>query len=100
MGDDAVHPHRCGQLLAEQPDRDLGDGEGVSGVDAQFGVGGRVRGLAAIADVLVVDGEGLGPGGVGRAGVDHHRGVQPVEGAALEHEDLPAAALLGGGANA
>jgi hypothetical protein len=57
-----------------------------------------VRGRAAVADVLVVDGEGLGPGGVGRAGVDHHRGVQPVEGAAVEHEDLPAAAFLGGGA--
>jgi hypothetical protein len=37
----------------------------------------------------MVDGEGLGPGGIGRAGVDHHRGVQPVEGAAVEHEDLP-----------
>jgi len=55
-----VHPHRCGQLLAEQSNRDLGDGERVGGVDAQFGVGGRVRGRAAVADVLMVDGEGLG----------------------------------------
>ncbi len=57
-----------------------------------------MRGRAPVADVLMVDGEGLGPGGIGGAGVDHHRGVQPVEGAAIEHEDLPAAAFLGGGA--
>ena len=31
-------------------------------------------------------------------GVDHHRGVDAVEGAALEHEHLAAAALLGRGA--
>ncbi len=30
-----VHPHRCGQLLAQQSDRDLGDSERVGGVDAQ-----------------------------------------------------------------
>jgi hypothetical protein len=44
----------------------------------------------------MVDGEGLGPGGIGGAGMDHHRGVQPVEGAAVEHENLPASAFLGG----
>lgn len=59
-------------------------------------MGARVDARALVADVLVVDGEGLGPGDVGRARMDHHRGVQSVEGAAVEHEDLPAAAFLGG----
>ena len=35
---------------------------------------------------------------VGAGGVDHHRGVDAVEGPGSDHEDLAAAALLGRGA--
>ena len=42
----AVHPHRRRQLLTQQSDRDLRDGERVGGVDAPVGVGGGVCRLA------------------------------------------------------
>jgi hypothetical protein len=42
LGDDAVHAHRRGQLLAKQADGDLCDREGVSRVATQMGVGARV----------------------------------------------------------
>ena len=50
-----------GQLLAQQADRHLGDGEGVGGVDALLRVRRGVGGLALVGDVGVRDRERLGP---------------------------------------
>ena len=50
---------------------------------------------ARVADVEVVDGQAGGREAVLGPGVDHHRRVDAVEGAALEEEHLAAAALLG-----
>lgn len=53
--------------------------------------------LAPTTNVLVTDGERLGACDIDRSGMDHRR-VQAVERAALQHDDLAAAALLGRGA--
>ena len=59
------------------------------------GDGRGVGGPARVVDVEVVDGQAGGDEPVLGPGVDHHRRVGAVEGAALEQEDLAAAALLG-----
>ena len=53
MGDDAVDPVGAADVLAQQADADLGDGEGVGGVDAQLREGGGVGLLAGVVDVDV-----------------------------------------------
>ena len=81
-------------VLAQEPDRDLGDRDGVEGVDAAFGVGRSVRLLAGVAGVEVADGEAGHAVELAGCRVHHEGGVDPVEAAPLEHEDLAAAALL------
>ena len=97
LGDDAVHAHRRGQLLPQQPDGDLRDREGVGRVSAELRVGPRVRGDAPVGDVEVSHRAGPGVDGVSGAGVDHHRERQVVEAPRLQHGDLAAAALFGRG---
>ena len=85
------------EVLAEQPDGDLGDGDAIGRVDADLG---RHRGVGRLAVEVVVAGAG-GQGredvALGRSRVHHHRGVDAVEGAGLQHRDLAPAALLGRG---
>ena len=83
------------QLLAQQADRDLCDGEGVGGVDAPFRVGRGVCGLALVFDVAVRHGKWSRPRNVDGSGVDHRGSVLPVESVAFEQFDLAAAAFFG-----
>ncbi len=50
VGDDAVHHLPRRQLLAQQPDRHLRDGDRVGGVDTQIRRDGGVRFAAGVAD--------------------------------------------------
>ena len=93
-----MHLVARGQLLAQEADGHLCDRQGVLRIDP-FPGRGRCVGLAsAEVDVVVGHGEAGGRQALGRPGVHHHGGVDAGEGAAFEHEDLAAAALLGGGA--
>ena len=47
---DTVHLVTGAEMLAQQPDRDLGDGERVAGVDAPLGRGRGVRLVAGVAN--------------------------------------------------
>ena len=94
LGDHAVHLVARRQLLAQQADRHLGHGQRVLRVDPLPGRGRSVRLAPGEGHVEVGHGE-AGRQALGRPGVDHHRRVHAGEGAALEHEDLAAAALLG-----
>ena len=92
--DHAVHLVPRRQLLAQQADRHLGDRQGVLRVHALPGRGGRVRLPPGVVDVEMGHGEARARQPLSRPGVHHHRGVHAGEGAALEHQDLAAAALL------
>ena len=76
FGDDAVDLVARLQLLAQQPDRHLGDRERVRGVHALATARRRVRLAAGVADVEVVDGEagGLEPVARARGGPSSPRG--------------------------
>src|SRR6185295_18664030 len=99
VGDDAVDPAVRAYLLPHHADRVVGLDDRVQRVDPFPRIGGGVRGLAAELEgaahdaqqVLVQDGA-VEP-------VDHHRAVHVLEHARLDELDLPAAALLGGGAD-
>ena len=95
MGDDAVDAVGAADVLAQQADPDLRDGQRVGAVDALLGPRRGVRGLAPVADLPVADRQAGHRLTLDRRGVHHHRRVDAVEGAALEHQDLAAAALLG-----
>ena len=94
--DDAVDAIAPPDVLAEEADRRLGDGDRVGGVHAELGKGGGVRRLAGVVDVEGGPREHRRLGGVDRRRMHHERGVNPGEGAALQEQDLAAAALLGG----
>ena len=94
VGHDAVYLIVRAGVLAQEPDRDLGNRDRVRGIDAPIRVRRSVRLLARVPDVEVPDCEaGHAVELVGRR-VNHERGVDAVEAAPLHHEDLPAAALL------
>jgi hypothetical protein len=95
VGDDAVHAVGRLEVLAQQPDPDLRDRQRVGGVDAELGEAGRMRLTSAVADGQVLDREARQDERLVGGGVDHHRGVDAVEHAGVEHQDLAAAALLG-----
>ena len=95
LGHDAVDLVAAAQVLADEADGHLGHHHGVRGVHALLGRRRGVRGPARVVDLEVVDGQAGGDEAVLGPGVDHHRGVGAVEGAALEEQDLAAAALLG-----
>ena len=97
LGHDAVDLVARAEVLAQEADGDLGDGQGVGGVDAPLGEGRGVRRLPVEEDVEVGDGQALHVDLVHGRGVDHHRRVDAIEGAPLEHEDLAAASFLGRG---
>ena len=92
-----MHPHVVRQLLTQQPDGDLGDGERVRGVDPAVGVGRGVRSLAVVLNMAVRHGIWFGAGDVHRARMHHRRGVDAREGAPVEQLDLAATTLFGGG---
>ena len=79
-----------------RPIADLGDGEGVGGVDAELGTGRRVRrpcrGSGRRRGRRRGSGTRRSPSGRGCTII---ASVDAVEGAPLEHQDLAAAALLG-----
>ena len=95
VGDHAVHLVAGRQLLAQEPDGDLGDDHGVAGVDPLPGAAEAwaVRPVKATSKWetarQVASRRSVGPR------VDHHRRVDVVEDAGVEHEHLAAAALLG-----
>ncbi len=93
---DAVHLVTGGEVLAQQADGDLGNGEHVAHVDAAFGRGGRVRLLAGVANREVRHRADSRRHVLERCRVHHHRRVHTVERAAFEEEDLAAAAFLRG----
>ena len=95
MHHDAVHLVAGPQLLAEQADRDLGDGHRVSRVHAQVRRERGVRLAAGVLHVHVRDGRDARVQVLIRGRVHHHRGVHAVEGAAFEEQNLAAATLLG-----
>ena len=97
VGDDAVHLIVAGRVLAEEPDRDLGDGDRVGGIDA------AVRGTPTRAPPCRCSGRRSGS--TARHGMrSSSRGDGCTMSAALtpsnpprsQHEDLAAAAFLGG----
>ena len=93
---DAVHLVARPEVLAEEPDRDLRDGERVGGVDAELGRRGGVRLVAGVANREVRRPRSTrGRHVLDRCRVHHHRRVHAVERAAFEEEDLAAAAFLG-----
>ena len=94
MGYDAVYAHSGRQLLSQQSDRDLGQGNGVRGVDALFRIGRRVGCLTAEGDVGVGHREGAGLGDVDGRRVGHHREVKARERPSFQHLDLASAAFL------
>lgn len=93
-GNDAVDTIGVAGLLAQQADRHLRDGHRVGGVDTQLGVRAGVCGAAPVGDVENRDGRSAQRRGFVGSGVHHHGGVGPVESAAVEHQNFPAAALL------
>ncbi|TLS31508.1 hypothetical protein PpBr36_02729 [Pyricularia pennisetigena] len=100
-GDAAVYPVRGPALLPHQPQRRVGQRDGVLRVDAQPRRRGRVRRPAVVLDVEAVRGHGERVGGVGGvaagARVRHDADVDVVlrEGPGLEHAHLAAQRLLG-----
>ena len=94
--DDAVHLVAGAQVLAQQADRHLRDGDRVGGVDAEVRCGGRVRRDARRSATPKCD-DRAHPGRevLERRRVHHHRRVHARERAPLEQEHLAAAALLG-----
>ena len=95
-GDHPVHLVARGELLAEQAEGHLGDRHRIERVHP-FPGGGRGMGLLALEeDVEVGHGEAGAGQTLDRPGVDHHGGVDAVEGATVQHEDFAATPLLGG----
>ena len=93
--DQAVHTRAAGQLLTQQPDRDLRDGERVGSVDPVLGIGRRMGGLAVVGDVEVADGVRPRTRDVDGAGMRHEGEVDAFERAAFEQDHLAPATLLG-----
>ena len=83
--DDAVHLVEGPEVLAQQPDRDLGDGERVGRVDAELGRDRRVRLAARVLHAHVRDRADARVEVFDRRRVHHHRRVHAVERAPLEH---------------
>jgi hypothetical protein len=98
VGDDAMHAHRRGQLLAHDTEGGLGDRERVRRVDAQLREHRGMRLAPNIADVEHGDRVERAGEHILRPWMDHQRRVDRVENATLGHQDLPAAVtdLLGG----
>ncbi|CAM5613014.1 hypothetical protein SCYAM73S_08651 [Streptomyces cyaneofuscatus] len=91
-----MHPPLGRQLLAQEAQGDLGDRERVGGVAALVRVEAGVGGAAGVGDVEGAEGERAEVGQLEGAGVDHHRGVHPVERPGFQEERLARTALLGG----
>ena len=90
VGDDAVDAVGRVDVLAQQADGRLGDGQRVRGVDAAFGKG---RGVGFLARVGHVE-HGAGDDGrvdhVHRGGMDHHGRMHVRERAPLQQQNLAA----------
>src|SRR5207244_11877401 len=98
VGDDAVDAVALPDVLPPEADRRLRDRERIGGVDPELREGGRVRRPARVADLEVPPRQGRRLDHVGRRRMYHHGRVHAREDAALEEEDLAAAALLRWGA--
>ena len=72
------------QLLAQQSDRHLRDGDGVGGVDALVRRGRRMRFFSAVIHPDRGQGQRPGRRDVDRTGMDHHRERQVVEDTGVE----------------
>ena len=94
-GDDAVDAVGLPDVLAQQPDGRLGDGEGVGGVDAPLGKGRRRAPPCRCSAPRTATRRGRAARQSTGARVDHHGDVDAREDAAVEQQDLAAAALLG-----
>ena len=101
IGDDAMDAIGRTDVLAEEADRGLGDGEGIGGVDAEFGEGRRVGFLAGAMNFKHGSGDDFCLDHIEGRGVNHHGGVDASETAAFEEEDFAAgvADFLGRGAD-
>ena len=88
-------PARRRGVLTQQPDRDLRDGERVSGVDAELGRGGGVRLVTGVANRRSVRPRSRGAACRHGRGVHHHRRVHAVERPRSSRKHLAAAAFLG-----
>ncbi len=95
LADHAVDLIAGWQLLAQQTQRDLGDRHGIERIDALPG-GGRGMGFPAHEmHIEMRDGQAGAGQPFDRPGVDHHGGVDAVEGAPVEHQDLAPATFFG-----
>ncbi len=85
---DAVGP---ADVLAQQADGRLRDGQRIGGVDAQLRPGGGVRLFAGVEHVEHRGRDHVGTYDIRRRRVHHHRGMHAVKGAALQQQDLASA---------
>ncbi len=101
VGDDAVNAVGRTDVLSEEADRGLRDGEGVGGVYAKLGEGRGVRFLAGAMNFKHGSGDDFCADHIKGGGVNHHGGVDACETAAFEEENFAAgvAYLFGGGAD-
>lgn len=90
IGDDAVDAVGRANVLAEEAQRCLRDGERVGGVYTKFGEGGGVGFLAGAMHFKHGGGDDLCADHVKGGGVNHHGGVDASETAALEKQDFSA----------
>ncbi len=98
LGDDPVQADVRTDVLAQRVDPREEQHRRVGGVDAQVRADRAVRGPARPGDPQRSGGEARVVDLVEVARVEHRHRVHPLEGAAVEHDDLAAAALLGRGA--
>jgi hypothetical protein len=83
------------QVLAQQPERNLGNGERIGRVDTEVRGERGVRFAAGVFDVHVRNRRNARIHVFVRRGVHHHRRVHAVERAPLEQVHLATAAFLG-----
>lgn len=88
-----------GELLSEETECDLGDHHRVTGVDALPWCGRGVGRLSGVSHIEVGDRQAGRLQSIVGPRVDHHGGVDVVEGAPFEHHHLAAPALFGRGAD-
>ena len=98
VGEDAVHPFVVADVLAQRGDVDVAEDRGVERVAAQVRCRRGVRRDPVVLDDQALDRQRGQRRQVVVRRVDHHRDVDVVERAVAQHEDLPAAALFGRGA--
>jgi hypothetical protein len=95
LGEDAVDALLGADVLPQRSDVDVAQHRRIEGVAALVRERSRVGGLARVRGGHLLHGDHVHASHVEAGGVDHERGVDPVERAALRHLDLAAAPLLG-----